>query len=90
MFKNNNKCCDIIILVNKLLLTINYLYLALFDSFFKKITCLLSMWCEINYSGPYNFKNKYFFDGNWNYCETFKLEFDDNNNLINIENIKFD
>ena len=29
-----------------------------------------------------------FFNGKWNYCETFKLEFDDNNNLVNIENIK--
>ncbi len=50
---------------------------------------LLSTWCEINYSGPYKFNNKDFFDGKWNYCETFKLEFD-NNNLINIENIKYD
>ena len=51
---------------------------------------LLSTWCEINYSDSYKFKNKEFFDGNWNYCETFKLEFDNNNNLINIDNIKFD
>ena len=50
---------------------------------------LLSNWCEINYSGEYKFNGKTFFDGKWNYCETFKLEFDDDKNLINIENIKY-
>lgn len=48
---------------------------------------LLSNWCEINYSEPYKFKNKEFFDGKWNYCEAFKLEFDDKNNLVDIINI---
>lgn len=43
---------------------------------------------EIDYTGDYKFRGKPFFDDKWNYCETFKLEFDDNNNLINIENIK--
>ena len=52
------------------------------------MAALLSKWCNINYTDPYTYNNKEFFDGNWNYCETFKLEFDDNNNLINIENIK--
>ena len=42
------------------------------------------------YGKPYSFNGKEFFDGNWHYCETFKLTFDDNNNLIDIENIKFD
>lgn len=51
---------------------------------------LLSNWCEVSYSNSYKFKGKVFFDGKWNYCETFKLEFDDNNNLIDIQNIKFD
>ena len=51
---------------------------------------LLSNWCEVSYSNSYKFKDNVFFDGKWNYCETFKLEFDDNNNLIDIQNIKFD
>lgn len=52
------------------------------------IAALLSEWCDISYTGPYKFKSKEFFDGKWNYCETFKLIFDDNNELLNIENIK--
>ena len=52
------------------------------------ITSLFSRWCKINYNGNYEFNGKVFFDGKWNYCETFKLEFDNNNNLIKIENIK--
>ena len=36
----------------------------------------------------YYFKGNKFFDGKWNYCETFKLTFDDDNKLIDIENIK--
>ena len=51
---------------------------------------LLKNWCEVSYSDSYKFKDNVFFDGKWNYCETFKLEFDNNNNLINIQNIKFD
>jgi len=50
---------------------------------------LLSNWCEISYSDNYRFKGHVIFDGKWNYCETFKLEFDDNNNLLSIKNIKF-
>ena len=50
---------------------------------------LLSKWCEISYDSDYKFKGKTFFSGKWNYLETFKLEFDDNNNLINISNIKY-
>ena len=49
---------------------------------------LLMKWCSVEYDGDYKFNNKVFFDGKWNYCETFKLEFDDNKELINIENIK--
>ncbi len=51
------------------------------------ITALLLTWCECdinNYSMKFN--GKEFFDGNWNYCQTFKLTFD-NENLINIENL---
>ena len=49
---------------------------------------LFKKWCEVNYDGDYSFKGKKFFDGKWTYCETFKLEFD-NNNLLSIENIKY-
>ena len=48
---------------------------------------LFSKWCEINYNG-YKFKNEIFFDGKWKYCESFKLTFDDDNNLIDIINFK--
>lgn len=47
---------------------------------------LLSNWCEISYSSDYKFNNKVFFSGKWSYCETFKLEFTDNN-LVSITNI---
>ena len=53
------------------------------------ITFFLRNWCNISYLGNYIFNNNVFFDGNWDYCETFKLEFDENNDLISIENIKF-
>ena len=45
---------------------------------------LLNNWCEISYDSDYKFNNKVFFDGKWDYLETFKLTFDDNNNLTNI------
>ena len=48
---------------------------------------LFSTWCDVKYDGNYTFKGKPFFNGHWNYVETFKLEFDDENNLVNIENI---
>ena len=51
------------------------------------LASLFSKWCEVHYDEPYKFNGKEFFDGKWDYCETFKLEFDDNNNLINIVNI---
>lgn len=49
---------------------------------------LLKTWCDVSYDSDYYFDNKIFFNGKWNYCETFKLDFDDNNNLISIENIR--
>lgn len=52
------------------------------------LAALFSKWCEINYDGPYTYNDKEFFDGKWNYCESFKLEFDDDNNLIDIMNIR--
>lgn len=48
---------------------------------------LLSNWCEVSYDSEYIFNNEVFFDGKWDYLETFKLTFDDNNNLIDIKNI---
>ncbi len=53
------------------------------------ITFLLRKWCDITYLGNYKFNNNVFFDGNWDYCETFKLKFDENNDLLTIKNIKF-
>lgn len=47
---------------------------------------LLGKWCEISYDSDYKFKGKVFFDGKWNYCQTFKLEFEDNK-LISIKTI---
>ena len=52
------------------------------------IAFLLGKWCEINYNGSYKFKKRVFFDGKWDYCETFKLSFDRNNRLLDIENIE--
>ena len=48
---------------------------------------LLSKWCKVSYEDPYYYNDKEIFDGKWNYCETFKLEFD-GDNLINITNIR--
>lgn len=57
------------------------------------ISYLLKKWCEIDIFDNklrYSFKKKMIFEGYFNYCETFKLEFDNENKLINIESIKFD
>jgi 2,3-bisphosphoglycerate-dependent phosphoglycerate mutase len=48
---------------------------------------LFSSWCKVQYAGEYTFKDKVFFDGKWDYLETFKLVFE-NNNLEEILNIK--
>lgn len=56
------------------------------------ITFLLKNWCDIETVEDklrYSFNGNILLDGNFNYCETFKLEFDDNNKVISIENIKF-
>ena len=52
------------------------------------LASLFSKWCEINYTGTYKYNGDEFFDGKWDYCETFKLEFDDNDELVSIKNIK--
>lgn len=54
------------------------------------ISYLLKKWCDIEIVDDkviYCFNDKILLHGCFNYCETFKLEFDDNN-LINIQNIK--
>ena len=54
------------------------------------ISYLLKNWCDITIVDDklrYSYKDKVLLDGYFNYCETFKLVFD-NNELINIENIK--
>lgn len=48
---------------------------------------LFSKWCEVGYNG-YKFNGKNFFNGKWKYCESFKLIFDDDNNLIDIRYLK--
>jgi len=48
---------------------------------------LLSNWCEISYDSYYKFNSKVFFNGKWNYLQTFKLTFDNKNDLIDIKNI---
>ena len=52
------------------------------------MVALFSNWCERQDNGTYKFNGKEFFDGKWNYCETFKLTFDEENKLIDIINIK--
>ena len=49
---------------------------------------LFGIWCNISYDSNSTFNSEVFFDSKWDYCETFKLLFDDNDNLISIENIK--
>lgn len=55
------------------------------------ILFLLKKWCDVNIIDnklSYSFKKEIIFDGYFNYCETFKLEFDIDNKLISIEKIK--
>ena len=49
---------------------------------------LFKKWCKVYYDKPYTFEDKIFFDGKWQYLETFKLTFNENNNLTNAKNIK--
>jgi len=55
------------------------------------ISYLLKKWCDITIVEDklrYSFNKKILLDGYFDYCETFKLEFDDNNIVIDIQNIK--
>lgn len=57
------------------------------------ISYLLKKWCDVSIVDDklrYSFKNEIVLDGYFNYCETFKLVFDDENKLIDIKNIKLD
>lgn len=51
------------------------------------ITFLLKMFSDVQYAGDYNYKGSKYFNGKWDYLETFKLEFDENNVLLKITNI---
>lgn len=54
------------------------------------ISYLLNKWCNIDIVDDkmqYSYNGKVLLHNYFNYCETFKLTFDDNNNLIDIENI---
>lgn len=53
------------------------------------IAFLLKMFSDVKYGGNYTYNGDTYFDGKWEYLETFKLIYDENNNLVNIENIKF-
>lgn len=56
------------------------------------ISYLLKNWCDIQVVEDklrYSFNEKIILDGYFTYCETFKLDFDDDNKIVNIENIKF-
>lgn len=55
------------------------------------ISYLFKKWCDIQIiedKPRYTYNNNVIFDGYFDYCETFKLEFDNNFNLINIKNIR--
>lgn len=52
------------------------------------IAFLLNMFSEVIYNREYSYKDEKYFNGNWNYLETFKLEYDENNVLLKITNIK--
>lgn len=48
------------------------------------IMYLLCEWCSVSYDSDYKFDGKVFFDGRWKCCQTFKLEFDDDFTLRNV------
>ncbi len=55
------------------------------------ISYLLKKWCTITNEDnkfKYIYNGNILLDGFFDYCETFKLVFDDANNLVDIENIK--
>jgi len=51
------------------------------------IAFLLKKFSNVQYNRNYTFKENKYFDGKWNYLETFKLEFDEKNELITLTHI---
>ena len=59
------------------------------------ISAMLKKWCDVKLNEETKFieiffYNKLVFDGNWKCPELFKIEIDDNNSLVNIENIRME
>lgn len=55
------------------------------------LSFLLKTWCDVSivdHNLLFKYKDKVIYHGKFYNCETFKLEFDDNNDLINISNVK--
>ena len=57
------------------------------------ISAMVKTWCNVELNEEtklieFYFNDKLVFDGNWNCPELFKLDFDENNNLINIKNVR--
>lgn len=57
------------------------------------ISAMVKTWCNVVLNEEtklieFYFNAKLVFDGNWNCPELFKLDFDENNNLINIKNVR--
>ena len=57
------------------------------------ISAMVKTWCNVALNEEaklieFYFNDKLVFDGNWNCPELFKLDFDENNNLINIKNVR--
>lgn len=50
------------------------------------ITSMLSTWCDIKYGETIKFNDKVILGHNWEYLESFRLEFEDNK-LVNISNL---
>lgn len=94
---NNGECLnDVTRRMNEVLLDIinanKYKNIAVV-SHGTALTFMLSKYCDIKLNEETRlleiyFNNKLVFDGNWNCPELFKLEFDNNNILISIENIR--
>lgn len=55
-------------------------------SYSTAIAFLLKKWCEVYYDKDYIFNNVSFFNGKWEYLQTFKLEFKENE-LLSIKTI---
>lgn len=49
---------------------------------------LLKKWCKVYYDKAYTFEDRVFFDGKWQHLETFKLVFDNENNILDVKNVK--